>query len=87
MRMFSVADQRSIPEIAVDTLVAVACRELLLTEDVRERAAALADRASRRSRTASPARSPTCWPSWPRASPSTAWRRCCRCCGPRELRC
>ncbi|OBA79593.1 transcription-repair coupling factor, partial [Mycobacterium sp. 1164966.3] len=44
MRMFSVADQRSIPEIAVETLVAVACRELLLTEDVRARAAALAER-------------------------------------------
>jgi transcription-repair coupling factor (superfamily II helicase) len=42
MRMFSVADQRSIPEINVDTLVAVACRELLLTDDVRERAAELA---------------------------------------------
>ena len=42
MRMFSVADQRSIPEIEVDTLVAVACRELLLTDDVRERAAKLA---------------------------------------------
>ncbi|WP_322857175.1 transcription-repair coupling factor [Mycobacterium shigaense] len=44
MRMFSVADQRSIPEIEVDTLVAVACRELLLTEDVRARAAELAVR-------------------------------------------
>ena len=42
MRMFSVADQRSIPEIRVDTLVAVACRELLLTDDVRARAARLA---------------------------------------------
>ena len=42
MRMFSVADQRSIPEITVDTLVAVACRELLLTDDVRARAAELA---------------------------------------------
>lgn len=42
MRMFSVADQRSIPEIDVDVLVAVACRELLLTEDVRARAAELA---------------------------------------------
>ena len=41
MRMFSVADQRSIPEIEVDHLVAVACRELLLTPEVRERAAAL----------------------------------------------
>ncbi|ORV40995.1 transcription-repair coupling factor [Mycobacterium conspicuum] len=42
MRMFSVADQRSIPEIAVDTLVAVPCREMLLTDDVRARAAQLA---------------------------------------------
>ncbi len=41
MRMFSVADQRSIPEIEVETLVAVACRELLLTDDVRARAAEL----------------------------------------------
>jgi len=41
MRMFSVADQRSIPEIEVETLVAVACRELLLTADVRARAAEL----------------------------------------------
>ena len=42
MRMFSVADQRSIPEIAIDTLIAVPCRELLLTDDVRDRAAKLA---------------------------------------------
>ncbi|CAN5592369.1 transcription-repair coupling factor [soil metagenome] len=42
MRYFAVADQRSIPEIPVDTLIAVACRELLLTEEVRARAAALA---------------------------------------------
>ena len=42
MRMFSVADQRSIPEISVEGLVAVACRELLLTEEVRARAAELA---------------------------------------------
>ena len=32
-----------------------------------------------------PAACPTCWPSSARASPSTAWRRCCRCCGPTEL--
>lgn len=45
IRMFSVADQRSIPEIEVDTVVAVPCRELLLTEQVRARAARLvADR-------------------------------------------
>ena len=41
MRMFSVADQRSIPEIAVDFVVAVPCREVLLTDDVRDRAAKL----------------------------------------------
>src|SRR6201996_4492062 len=41
MRMFSVADQRSIPEIEVETVVAVACRELLLTADVRARAGEL----------------------------------------------
>jgi transcription-repair coupling factor (superfamily II helicase) len=46
MRMFSVADQRSIPEISVDNLVAVACRELLLTDDVRARAAELAGQQS-----------------------------------------
>jgi transcription-repair coupling factor (superfamily II helicase) len=42
MRMFSVADQRSLPEIAIDTLIAVPCRELLMTPDVRGRAAKLA---------------------------------------------
>jgi transcription-repair coupling factor (superfamily II helicase) len=41
MRMFAVADQRSIPEIDVQTVVAVPCRELLLTDDVRARAAKL----------------------------------------------
>lgn len=42
MRMFAVADQRSIPEIDIDTVIAMPCRELLLTSDVRGRAAALA---------------------------------------------
>ncbi|AQT83027.1 transcription-repair coupling factor [Mycolicibacterium litorale] len=41
MRMFAVADQRSIPEIDVDAVVAVPCRELLITDDVRARAAKL----------------------------------------------
>ncbi|CQD20002.1 transcription-repair coupling factor Mfd (TrcF) [Mycobacterium lentiflavum] len=41
MRMFAVADQRSIPDVEVDVLVAVACRELLLTDDVKARAAEL----------------------------------------------
>lgn len=44
--MFAVADQRSIPELEVDAVVAVACRELLLTDDVRERAAQLCARHS-----------------------------------------
>ena len=42
MRMFSVADQRSITEIDVDALIAVPCREVLLTDDVRIRAFELA---------------------------------------------
>ncbi|TXI48579.1 MAG: transcription-repair coupling factor [Mycolicibacter arupensis] len=42
IRPFSVADQRSIPEVEVGTVVAVPCRELLLTDDVRARAADLA---------------------------------------------
>lgn len=42
MRMFSIADQRSIPEIPVQNVIAVPCRELLMTDDVSERAAALA---------------------------------------------
>lgn len=41
MRMFSVADQRSIPELDVDTVVALPCRELLLTEEVKAHAAKL----------------------------------------------
>ncbi|BBZ32018.1 transcription-repair coupling factor [Mycolicibacterium confluentis] len=43
MRMFAVADQRSITEIPVDYVVAVPCRELLLTEDAKRRAAQLLD--------------------------------------------
>ncbi|OBI95534.1 transcription-repair coupling factor [Mycobacterium alsense] len=43
MRMFSVADQRSIAELEIDALVAVPCRELLITDDVRERAATLSE--------------------------------------------
>jgi transcription-repair coupling factor (superfamily II helicase) len=41
MRMFSVADQRSIPELDPGVVVAVACRELLLSDEVRSRAAEL----------------------------------------------
>jgi len=46
MRMFAVVDQRSITEIEVETLIAVACRELLLTDDVRARAAELVTQAA-----------------------------------------
>ncbi|MGI9124022.1 MAG: transcription-repair coupling factor, partial [Mycobacterium sp.] len=44
MRMFSVADQRSIPEIDAGLVVAVPCRELLVDAEVRSRAAELAIR-------------------------------------------
>ncbi|WP_024800218.1 transcription-repair coupling factor [Nocardia sp. BMG51109] len=42
LRPFSVADQRSLPEVEVDVVVAPPCRELLLTEDLRVRAAEVA---------------------------------------------
>ena len=42
LRPFSVADQRSLPGVEVDALIAPPCRELLLTEAVRDRAATLA---------------------------------------------
>ncbi|QCQ90143.1 transcription-repair coupling factor [Rhodococcus sp. SGAir0479] len=42
LRAFSVADQRSIPELELATVIAPPCRELLLTESVRDRAAQLA---------------------------------------------
>jgi len=42
LRVFAVADQRSLDEVTVDLLDAPGCRELLLTEDVRERARHLA---------------------------------------------
>lgn len=51
MRMFSVADQRSIPELDTggpgNPVVAVPCRELLLTDEVRSRAAELGKNAPR----------------------------------------
>lgn len=42
LRPFSVADQRSLPEVDVDVVVAQPCRELLLTSDLRVRAAEVA---------------------------------------------
>ncbi|WP_040869780.1 transcription-repair coupling factor [Nocardia exalbida] len=42
LRPFAVADQRSLPDVAVDVVVAPPCRELLLTAEVRERAAEVA---------------------------------------------
>ena len=51
MRMFAVADQRSIPELSVDTVIAVPCRELLITDEVREHAAELARQHPKRENT------------------------------------
>ncbi len=86
MRMFSVADQRSIPEIGVEGLVAVAsvscCSPPRCGRGPRSWPASTL-RASR----PPPAASPTCWPNWPGVSPSTAWRHCCRCCHPARWRC
>ena len=65
VRSFAVADQRSLA-LAEDGLWAPAVRELLLTDQVRARAAALAGR--------SPV-SPRCATSSRRASPSRAWSR------------
>ncbi|MFI6868399.1 transcription-repair coupling factor [Nocardia sp. NPDC050406] len=42
LRPFSVADQRSLTEVTVETVVAQPCRELLLTTELRERAAQVA---------------------------------------------
>ncbi|WP_067670386.1 transcription-repair coupling factor [Nocardia miyunensis] len=42
LRPFSVADQRSLSDVAVEVVVAQPCRELLLTEDLRARAAEVA---------------------------------------------
>src|SRR6201995_391050 len=44
MRMFSVADQRSIPEISVETLVAVGCWDLLVHDEGGARAGGLCGR-------------------------------------------
>ena len=86
MRMFAVADQRSIPEIAVDTLVAVGvancCSPTTCGNGPPSCRRSTPKRGTRWS-----AASPTCWPGWPKASPSTAWRRCCRYCGRPNPRC
>lgn len=42
LRAFSIADQRSLPETSIGTVIAPPCRELLLTEAVRARAAEVA---------------------------------------------
>ena len=47
IRMFAVADQRSIPELDAQVVVAVPCRELLLSDEVRSRAAELVANAPR----------------------------------------
>ncbi|MFI5782756.1 transcription-repair coupling factor [Nocardia sp. NPDC051570] len=43
LRPFSVADQRSLSDVEVDVVVAQPCRELLLTEELRLRAAEVAE--------------------------------------------
>lgn len=42
LRAFSVADQRSLTELEIESVIAPPCRELLLTDEVKERAALLA---------------------------------------------
>ncbi|GGG16743.1 transcription-repair-coupling factor [Rhodococcoides trifolii] len=42
VRAFSVADQRSLPEVSIDGVIAPPCREMILDEEVRDRAARLA---------------------------------------------
>ncbi|ORI27146.1 transcription-repair coupling factor [Rhodococcus sp. 1168] len=42
LRAFSVADQRSLPDVVIESVIAPPCRELILTQDVRDRAAVLA---------------------------------------------
>ncbi len=81
IRYFKVADQRSL-EVADHGLWAPPCRELLLTEDVRERAAAWPRttpnwaNCSARSPRASRSRA---WSPWPPSS-WTTWSCCWTCC-------
>ena len=82
MRMFAVADQRSIPEIAVDSVVAVPCREMLLTDDVRDRAAKLAAEHPPLENNVTGS-IPDMLAKLAQGIPSTAWRPCCRCCAHR----
>lgn len=70
IRYFKVADQRSL-EVAEHGLWAPPCRELLLTDDVRARAAELVE-------TGTPSCA-SCWTRSPRASRSRAWSRWPRC--------
>ena len=71
VRWFKVADQRSLEVADATGLWAPPCRELLLTDEVRERA-------GRSGRSSTPAW-PTCSTSSPRASRSRAWSRSPRC--------
>ena len=43
LRAFAVADQRSLPELEIENVIAPPCRELLLTDAVKERARLLAE--------------------------------------------
>ncbi|MFT7023529.1 MAG: transcription-repair coupling factor (superfamily II helicase) [Rhodococcus sp. (in: high G+C Gram-positive bacteria)] len=42
LRAFSVADQRSLADVEIESVIAPPCRELILTSEIRDRAAALA---------------------------------------------
>lgn len=83
MRYFSVADQRSIPELEVASVLAMPCRELLLTDQVRARAAELASAAGVSGSEEDTGSAPgwgRCSPNWPTESVSTGWNRFCPCC-------
>ena len=77
MRMFAVADQRSIPELDVQHRGRGAVPRAAAHRRTSGRTAAdwWPDRPRGDATTGSPAASATCWPNWPRASRSTVWRR------------
>ncbi len=83
IRSFAVADQRTLEQ--AERLWAPPCRELLLTDEVREpgrRAAARATRSSPRSSRSSPRGTRSRgWSRWPRCS-STRWSCSSTCCPP-----
>lgn len=81
MRYFSVADQRSIPELEVDSVLAMPCRELLLTDQVGQAAelASAAGVSGSEEGTGSAPGVGRCSPNWQTESVSTEWNRFCPC--------